>query len=221
MKKISLPFLLIIAMGLQMLFFATPSYASSKHTVASIEKRNSSASFKRWLKRGFNRRRAIAYENYLIKHLGRNNVPRMEQMLLTARSWRQCRQSQYQVPPRYLWHKMLPTLRLYVKLKRRGILPRDTYVRSTYRNPRLNSCAGGARRSSHRANSAVDIWSPSFHSRRVKRRTQNKICKFWRQQGRRYNFGLGIYRTGSIHIDATEYRMWGKKHTMRWSYCRR
>ncbi len=186
-----------------------------------IEYEEAKPNYNDWLDQGNNRQEMLAYKRYLISNIGASNVPPMEQLLSTARQWRKCYQSAYEVPPRYLWSNMLSTLRLYAKLKRDNVLPYDTFIRSVYRNPSLNRCAGGARGSKHKANSAIDLWSPSFEfSKSAKQKTQNKMCNFWSYQGQQHDMGLGLYSTGAIHIDTSKYRKWGTKNASRYSACR-
>ncbi len=175
--------------------------------------------FDSWLTKFNNRQQADEYRYYLQQRLGA--VPPMSQLLRTARSWSTCGASPYEVPPRYLWDNMVSTLRLYAELKRQGILPYSTVIRSVYRNPSLNQCANGARGSKHKVNSAMDLWVPSFdYDIWQKHDVQDRLCQFWLYQGESYNFGLGIYSTGAIHIDTEGYRKWGSKYTPKHSACR-
>ncbi len=177
--------------------------------------------FESWQNQYGNRLKVKAYRQYLAKHLGASNVPPMSQLLKTAKSWRKCGSEPYSVPPVYYWHNMLPTLRLFATLKSQGIIPQDTQITSVYRTPSLNKCAGGARGSKHKINSALDLSSPSMKKYPFKlRQVQNNICNFWLYQGRYYNFGLGLYSGGSIHIDTNKYRKWGNSHSSSSSPCR-
>ncbi len=177
--------------------------------------------FEIWLNQYTNRHRAKTYHQYLIRHLGESNVPPMSQLLITARSWKKCGAEPYAVPPRHLWRNIIPTLRLIADLKRQGVLPKDVVIRSGYRNRGLNSCVGGARKSKHLVNSGVDLWSPSYlNSPWKKYEVQDHLCDFWLYQGRHYKFGLGLYKSGSIHIDTSKYRKWGSNHSSGSSPCR-
>ncbi len=177
--------------------------------------------FESWQNKYGNRLRVKAYRKYLVKHLGANNVPPMSQLLQTAKSWKKCGAEPYSVPPVYYWHNMLPTLRLFANLKAQGIIPEDTQITSVYRTPSVNRCAGGANGSKHKINSAIDLSSPSMKFNSFKRRqVQNELCNFWLYQGQYYNFGLGLYSKGSIHIDTSKYRKWGNNHSSTSSPCR-
>ena len=180
------------------------------------------ADYQLWLSQSsYNRQQATAYENYLTKELGKNAVPPMRELLTTARSWQECGFEPYQVPPSELWDKMLPTIRLYNELKTFGILPAHTQIRSVYRSPELNRCAGGAAGSKHVINGAMDIWMPDYAVGSHQMSTlQNRLCQFWIDNGESRAFGLGIYATGAIHLDTQGYRKWGGQFSEINSPCR-
>lgn len=180
------------------------------------------ADFQMWLnERPYNRQSASEYQRFLSYYLGANNVPPMRELLTTARSWQDCGYDPYQVPPKELWGQMLPTIRLYNELRQRGILPAHTQIRSVYRNPDLNRCAGGALSSKHMTNGAMDIWVPNYEVGSWELyNVQNKLCQFWINNGERHRFGLGIYGTGAIHLDTQGYRKWGGQFSQLGSPCR-
>lgn len=77
-----------------------------------------SADFNTWLNSNRFRAQQVAdYQRYLSSQLGTRNVPPMEQLLTTARSWDHCGYEPFQLPPRELWSNMVPTLSLYSQLK--------------------------------------------------------------------------------------------------------
>lgn len=163
---------------------------------------------------------AYHYQHYLQRALG-NEVPPMHELLTSARSWRECGYEPYQVPPQELWSNILPTLNLYNALKWRGIIPASAKIRSVYRPPALNQCAGGATGSKHLTNSAIDIWVPEYgDDSPALYQMKDKLCQFWLNEGQRYNFGLGLYATGAIHIDTQGYRKWGLNYSLEGSPCR-
>lgn len=180
------------------------------------------ADYQLWLNQNAsNRQLATDYENFLIKQLGKDNVPPMRELLTTARSWEKCGFDPYQVPPTELWHQMIPTIRLYNTLKAQGVLPPQTQIRSVYRNPELNRCAGGAAGSKHLTNGAMDIWIPDYEVGSWQMyHTQDKLCQFWIDSGKQSQFGLGIYATGAIHLDTQGYRKWGGQFSQANSPCR-
>lgn len=177
--------------------------------------------YQRWLSWHPEQRvQAEAYGHYLSFYLG-GNVPPMHQLLTTARSWQLCGHEPYEVPPRELWSNMIPTLQLYQLLKDRQILPATTQIRSVYRNPDLNQCAGGAVASKHLANAAIDVWVPEYGDDSLALYyLKDELCRFWRAEGERYQLGLGLYATGAIHLDTQGYRKWGAQFSSYVSPCR-
>lgn len=161
------------------------------------------------------------YKRYLANYLGEPAIPPFDQLLTTARSWDRCGYEQYQLPPSELWSNMVSTLRLYDDLKKQGVIPPTAEIRSTYRSPSLNACAGGAGASKHMTNGAIDIWVPEYEGQPwYKTSMQDRLCQFWSSQGQNYSFGLGIYSTGAIHLDTQGYRYWGAEYSSPGSYCR-
>ena len=162
-----------------------------------------------------------SYQYYLNSQLGAKNVPPMAQLLTTARSWEKCGYEPYQIPPQELWSNIVTTLRLYSNLKNQGVLPRSTEIRSVYRSPGLNDCAGGAGGSKHMTAGAIDIWVPEYEANVWSlNNMQDGLCQFWQYQGKSYEFGLGLYATGAIHLDTQGYRKWGFNHASYGSSCR-
>ena len=182
----------------------------------------SSMDFNSWLNSNSWRAQQVAsYKSYLSSRLGAWNVPPLEQLLTTARSWDKCGYEPYQLPPQELWSNIVPTLRLYSDLKAQGILPATTEIRSVYRSPSLNACAGGADASKHMTAGAMDIWVPEYEGSSWRlSNMQDSLCEFWQYQGNSRNFGLGLYSTGAIHLDTEGYRKWGFQHASSSSACR-
>ena len=177
--------------------------------------------YTQWLNSSSYRAKEVEnYRRYLAGYLGDQWVPPFDQLLTTARSWDRCGYEQYQLPPYELWSNMVPTLKLYNELKRQGIIPPTAEIRSTYRSPSLNACAGGAARSKHMTNGAIDIWVPEYEGQPWYRSAmQERLCQFWSSQGESHSFGLGLYSTGAIHLDTQGYRIWGTNYTDPGSYC--
>lgn len=181
-----------------------------------------STDFNSWLNSDRYRAQQIAsYQRYLSAQIGPQNVPPMEQLLTTARSWDKCGYEPYQLPPQELWSNTVSTLRLYSNLKSQGILPASSEIRSVYRSPGLNECAGGASSSKHMTAGALDIWVPEYEDSQWRlSKMQDGLCQFWQHQGQSYDFGLGLYATGAIHLDTQGYRKWGFDHASSSSSCR-
>lgn len=178
--------------------------------------------FNSWLKTSSFRAQEVAnYERYLSSQIGARNVPPLEELLTTARSWDKCGYEPYQLPPQELWSNIVPTLRLYSHLKNQGVLPASSKIRSVYRSPGLNGCAGGANNSKHMTAGAIDIWIPEYENNLwLMSNLHDSLCQFWQYQGQSYNFGLGLYSTGAIHLDTQGYRKWGFNHASSSSSCR-
>jgi len=202
----------------------TPSYNSTYSTSNNTYNTyNNSASidFNTWLNSNSYRSQQVAsYQRYLSSQVGAQNVPPLSQLLTTARSWDKCGYEPYQLPPQELWSNVVSTLRLYSELKNQGILPASSEIRSVYRSPGLNDCAGGANESKHMTAGAIDIWVPEYEANLWQlSNMQDSLCQFWQYQGESHNFGLGLYSTGAIHLDTDGYRKWGFNHTSSSSAC--
>ncbi|MEN6670152.1 D-Ala-D-Ala carboxypeptidase family metallohydrolase [Psychrobacter sp. B38] len=197
-------------------------YNTASNTYNGANNDFNNMDFNAWLNSNSYRAQQVAqYQSYLITRVGAQNVPPLSQLLTTARSWDKCGYEPYQLPPQELWANIVPTLRLYSQLKYQGIIPASTEIRSVYRNPGLNSCAGGADSSKHMTGGAMDIWVPEYEGNLWQlSNMQDGLCQFWQYQGKEYNFGLGLYATGAIHLDTEGYRKWGFNHASSSSSCR-
>lgn len=203
------------------------SRRSSTYNTGNIEAYNTSSynmdmSFNTWLNSDRYRAQQVTnFQRYLNSQVGARNVPPLEQLLTTARSWDKCGYEPYQLPPQELWSNAVPTLKLYSILKNQGVLPASSEIRSAYRSPGLNDCAGGANSSKHMTGGALDIWVPEYDGDLWRISTmQDSLCQFWQYQGQSYNFGLGLYSTGAIHLDTQGYRKWGFNSVSSSSACR-
>ncbi|MDO4222737.1 MAG: D-Ala-D-Ala carboxypeptidase family metallohydrolase [Acinetobacter sp.] len=179
------------------------------------------ASFVTWLSQGDNRQQAQEYYQYLLQNHVANIVP-MSELLRTARSWQECGRSEYAVPSRELWQNSISTLKVFNYLVSMNILT-DFEVTSVYRDVPLNECAGGAKSSKHIFNAAIDFRLgseyPSIEEIHQIEQTKNKLCHFWIQHGAALDMGLGVYRSGQIHIDTQGFRTWGPDLTKVSSPC--
>lgn len=200
----------------------SPAFNTASNTYNSANNDLSNMDFNAWLNSNSYRAQQVSeYQRYLITRVGAQNVPPLAQLLTTARSWDKCGYEPYQLPPQELWANIVPTLRLYNELKNQGILPASSEIRSVYRSPGLNNCAGGADSSKHMNGSAMDIWVPEYEDNPWQRSSmQDGLCQFWQYQGKAHNFGLGLYATGAIHLDTDGYRKWGFNHASSSSSCR-
>lgn len=178
-------------------------------------------SFVVWLSQGDNRIRAQEYERYLQQYNVSNIVPMFE-LLRTARSWESCGASEYMVPTRELWNNSISTLKVFSYLQSAGIL-KDFEITSVYRDYPTNSCAGGASASKHLFNAAIDFRLgpeyPTGDDLLEIERTKARLCYFWVQHGATLDMGLGVYKSGQIHIDTQGFRTWGPDLTRMSSPC--
>ena len=125
------------------------------------------------------------------------------QLLRTATSWEECGGQPFEVPPSNDWPNIVQTLR-YV---RDYVIPAVGPVEavSVYRNPNLNSCAGGAPESAHKLDSAIDMVPLKPITREALMRT---LCGIHSEHGSPYNAGLGFYAYLRFHVDSTKFRRW-------------
>jgi hypothetical protein len=76
---------------------------------------------------------------------------------------------------------------------------------SVYRNPSLNTCAGGAPESAHKLDSAIDM----VPLRPIDRVTlMRRLCGVHSEHGAVYSAGLGFYAYLRFHVDSTKFRRW-------------
>lgn len=168
------------------------------------------ALYQSWLRTPGAQAQAQAFSAYLHQQKVGDVVP-MYQLLRSASMWRECRAQPFQVPPKAQWKAAADVLVLLKEMQRHQALGKFEVV-SAYRDPKLNGCAGGAKRSSHTSGFAVDIL-PLAGSNNA------RLCAFWKQQGPRWKMGMSRYPSGRIHVDRTSWRTWGADHTRKSSFC--
>ena len=95
-------------------------------------------------------------------------------------------------PPRAIWQRFLPTLRIVDDL--RTTLGCPVRITSHYRSPKYNKAVGGAPLSQHKQFRAADVQTDGATPHEV-----YKILSLWRDQGR-FTGGLGLYST-FVHVD--------------------
>lgn len=136
----------------------------------------------------------------------------MQELLRTSRNWRRCGE-EFAVPPRATWPAIVPTLRLLAWLRREGHLAGSTRVASAWRSPEANACAGGAPRSKHVLNGALDLdWDAPPDG-------IGRLCTAWGESGGEHAWGLGFYSRNRLHLDTGGWRTWGHDHRARTSLC--
>ena len=153
-----------------------------------------------------------AYEQYLAKH-GVANIVSMRELSLAARAENHCAiELQYEIPPTTKWPAIVPTLKLVRELKQLNRLS-DAHDTSGFRSVEANTCSGGASKSRHLTNGALDFDIPNQPN------LVKKICDYWLKNGKAQNFGLGLYDETHIHIDTLGFRTWGYSYSRDSSLC--
>lgn len=142
------------------------------------------------------------FNNYLLTYRVSNIVPTW-QLLRTASSWQRCGAQPFEVPPVEEWPNIVQTLRYINDYVVPAIGPVEAV--SAYRNPVLNSCAGGAPASAHRHYSAIDMVPLRPMTREDLMAT---LCRAHARRGPDYGVGLGFYAFMRFHVDSTKFRRW-------------
>jgi hypothetical protein len=126
------------------------------------------------------------------------------QLLRTASDWFKCGDNAFEVPPMAEWPKLANSLRFV----RDHVVPAIGPVAavSVYRNPALNTCAGGAQESAHRYGQAMDLVPLNPIAREE---LMQRLCIVHRQRGEPYAAGLGFYVGLRFHVDSRRFRRWG------------
>jgi hypothetical protein len=143
-----------------------------------------------------------AFNDYLATYQVSGVVPTW-QLFRTATLWAKCGAQPFEIPPTSEWPHIVQTLR-YV---RDYVIPAVGPVEpvSAYRNPALNSCAGGAQESAHKHYSAIDLVPLRPTTREELMRT---LCAVHGRRGLAYEVGLGFYAFLRFHVDTAKYRRW-------------
>ena len=138
----------------------------------------------------------------------------LRQLLLNASSWRACNVAPYSLAPRELWPNVVPTLRFI----RARIVPTlgPVAALSGYRDPILNTCAGGAPKSAHALFYALDLTPLRFKDRD---KMIAAMCALHARYGPAAHAGLGFYQGLRFHIDTNGFRRWGSDYHTATSPC--
>lgn len=144
-----------------------------------------------------------AFHDYLTTY-GVGGVAPTWQLLRTATDWQKCGADPFEVPPTNSWPNIVAALRYVGTYVTPQIGPVE--VVSVYRNPRLNTCAGGAPESTHKMMGAVDMVPLRPITREA---LMTRLCQIHQASGNRFWVGLGLYKGIRFHIDAKKYREWG------------
>ena len=143
------------------------------------------------------------FNDYLAQY-GVSGIVPTWQLLRTATSWQRCGGMPFEVPPLAEWPNIVQTLRYVHDYVIPTVGPVEPV--SAYRNPHLNSCAGGAPESAHKHYSAIDMVPLQQISREELMR---KLCAVHARRGTDYSVGLGFYAFIRFHVDTTKFRRWG------------
>lgn len=144
-----------------------------------------------------------AFHDYLTTY-GVGGVAPTWQLLRTATDWQKCGAEPYEVPPTSSWPNIVAALRYVGTYVTPRIGPVE--VVSVYRNSALNSCAGGARTSTHLHMGAIDMVPLKPITREA---LMTRLCQVHHESGERFWVGLGLYKGIRFHIDNRKYREWG------------
>jgi len=135
------------------------------------------------------------YANYVKSLRLRNITPRM----VLAPHFKTRGRVVNTLPPRSLWKKMGPTLKVIDGISREIGLPLKE-VLSAYRSPTYNRAVRGRYKSLHMYNMAVDV---VFHG--TSPRHVASVARFLRDRKGKFDGGIGTYR-GFVHIDTRGYK---------------
>lgn len=159
------------------------------------------------------------YQQFFSSFL-KNPPPLME--LVTNRNFvpEHCEIKRFSIPPKKYWNNIKPSMLLLEKLHQNEYFKTYT-VTATYRNPELNTCVEGAKKSKHMQNYAVDfhILNPKETNAEESKKLEQRLCEFWHKEGKPYKMGLGVYGNNRFHIDTQGYRTWGKNYSSSTSPC--
>jgi hypothetical protein len=128
------------------------------------------------------------YANYILKLNLKNITPRM----VIAPHFKTRGRVRNSIPPKKLWKKVGPTLKVIDKLCNEVGLPVKEIV-SAYRSPEYNKAVHGNIGSYHMTNQAVDV---------VFNKSSWRVAKAARvlRDNKTFKGGIGTYR-GFVHID--------------------
>jgi Peptidase M15 len=174
----------------------------------------SDIAYNQWRSDDENRRKEIKdFERFLRKNKVDKIFPTHE-ILRSASMAKECGESGFEVAPHQYWQNMINTLR-FIKDEIMPVIGPLEAV-STYRNPKLNECAGGAKNSAHAQYFALDMYPKSPISREE---LIQKICLIHSKYGEEYGIGLGFYNGTRFHIDSKSFRRWGPDGRSKTSPC--
>jgi hypothetical protein len=144
-----------------------------------------------------------SFNDYLTQN-GVGGVAPTWQLLRTATDWQRCGDQPFEVPPTSTWPNIVAALRFVGAFVEPVIGPVEPV--SVYRNAGLNSCAGGAKTSTHLSGGAFDM----VPLRPITRESlMVALCRIQIASGSWNSIGLGFYKGIRFHVDSRKYREWG------------
>ncbi len=149
------------------------------------------------------------YESYFSSYL--KQAPTLYELTFNSHPLNaECAQFRFSLPPEEYWKNLLPTLQLIEKLQLIGLFEHYKIV-SVYRSKEANNCVQGAKGSKHLSNYAVDFQTLDAQKKPYAdtQMIEQRLCHFWRKEGKSQALGLGIYGKQRFHIDTQGYRTWG------------
>ena len=132
----------------------------------------------------------------------------------------ECMDYRFNLPPKKYWKNLIQPLKLLEKLQATGYFAHYKIV-SIYRSQESNDCARGVSGSRHLKNLAIDFQTLNEQKQHYPDHEvmEQKLCQFWRKEGKKYRLGLGVYGKQRFHIDTHGYRTWGKDFSSKSSPC--
>jgi len=193
---------------------ALPSEAAWQPTSAYVTAGQDEPGYRNWYAASPRHAVGVTGFNQYLATYGVSGIVPTWQLLRTASSWERCGAQPFEVPPTAEWPNIVQTLRYL----RDVVIPIVGPVEpvSAYRNPYLNTCAGGAPESAHRHFLAVDLVPLRPIAREA---MMSRLCAAHARRGDGYQVGLGFYAFMRFHIDTMKFRKWGAVGTPESSPC--
>ena len=190
---------------LVMLIAAAPARAQKFNPVADyVTPGQDEPGYRAWVRAAPWRPMYVKSFNDYLTQYGVGGVAPTWQLLRTATDWQKCGDQPFEVPPTTAWPNIVAALRFVGAFIEPVIGPVEPV--SVYRNPYLNTCAKGARTSTHLTAGAVDMVPLRPISREA---LMVALCRIQLDKGSWNAIGLGFYKGLRFHIDSKKAREWG------------
>jgi len=190
---------------LAMLIAAAPARAQQFNPVADyVTPGQDEPGYRAWVRAAPWRPMYVKSFNDYLTQYGVGGVAPTWQLLRTATDWQKCGDQPFEVPPTTAWPNIVAALRFVGAFIEPVIGPVEPV--SVYRNPYLNTCAKGARTSTHLTAGAVDMVPLRPISREA---LMIALCRIQLDKGSWNAIGLGFYKGLRFHIDSKKAREWG------------